>query len=88
MKSNFKRLVHGIMSIITTFFFMAAPVAAIVYSSESLEPSSTPLVRNMSDHQTANSKIKMKLVDDNTPVAPNQGVPTPDSSEDLQPLPR
>lgn len=49
MKNNLKRLVHGIMSIITTFILMAAPVAAIVYSSESLEPSSTHFVRNLSE---------------------------------------
>ncbi|MPM95250.1 hypothetical protein SDC9_142404 [bioreactor metagenome] len=59
MKDNFRRLVHSIMSIVTTFILMAAPVAAIVYSSESLEPSSTEFVRNLSDIQEEDYQNKI-----------------------------
>lgn len=66
MKNNFRRLVHGIMSIVTTFILMAAPVAAIVYSSESLEPSSTEFVRNLSDDQGEDYENKLESTKNKT----------------------
>lgn len=64
MKNNLNRLVHGIISVVTTFIFMAAPVAAIVYSSESLEPSKTTFVRNLSAHRENAPQTERESVHD------------------------
>ena len=88
MMNNLKRLVHGIISVITTFIFMAAPVATIVYSSESLEPSKTTFVRNLTDHRENAPPIKIELIQDNSLPPPKPPETPAKSAQEYQALPR
>ncbi|GMB01807.1 hypothetical protein [Pelosinus sp. IPA-1] len=50
MKNLLRRLLHNILSIITTFILMASPVAAIIYISEPID-GSNDTIRNVSMEQ-------------------------------------
>lgn len=47
MKNLLRRLLHNILSIVTTFIMMASPVAAIIYISEPID-GSNDTIRNAS----------------------------------------
>lgn len=64
MNKIVRNLINSILSIITTFLLMAAPVAAVAYSSEPMEANNLYITKKISINQANGMVAKLDWVGD------------------------